>query len=121
MSSNTRIFPRYQTEAMKIQFIAPTMKNKEFVVENVSLGGIKVSSKTPTKFDPNLKINLKLGSQEFELNVFTVWNQTASSDDDNLFSYGFRLVFSQEDNYRRWMTFMKALHQHQKNLKTKNS
>ena len=116
MSENTRIFPRYETSKMKINFQTKEELNNEFIVENVSLGGIRVSSQAPTKFNNSIEISLHLGSQEFNLTAYPVWNQALSTKDDTSFNYGFRLVFSKEDHYKRWMTFMKALHQHQKNL-----
>ncbi|MBK25433.1 MAG: hypothetical protein CME70_15670 [Halobacteriovorax sp.] len=119
MSTNTRIFPRYETENMKIQFIVPSIEDKELKVENVSLGGIKVSSPKPIKFSSNFETLLKLGSQEFNLMAYTVWKLNKAGGEEEKYSYGFRLVFSEEDNYRRWLTFMKALHQHQKNQKKK--
>lgn len=121
MSENTRIFPRYSTKSMKIEIGSKGEGNPSLTVENVSLGGLRLSAEKPVKFDSTIEFNLKLGSQEFNLNAYSVWNQTIPQEKENSFNYGFRLVFSEEDSYRRWMTFMKALHQHQKNLAASGS
>ncbi len=121
MSTNSRIFPRYETDNMKIQFHAPTLEDKDITVKNVSLGGIKLLANTPLKFEPSFEVQLKLGSQVFNLTAFTVWKKIDPTDEKDNYFYGLRLVFSEEDNYRRWLTFMKALHQHQKNQAKANS
>ena len=121
MSTNTRIFPRYDTENMKMKFQSSEGEENDFVVQNVSLGGIQITTPKPTKFEPSFDLSLKLGSQEFSLKAITVWNQAYPTNEDASFNYGFRLIFSEEDHYKRWVTFMKALHQHQKNQKSKSS
>lgn len=121
MNEDSRIFPRYETGAMNIKFRSSALEESELIINNVSLGGIRVSSSKPISFDPNFKASLKLGTQEFEITAYSVWKQTKTQENEESFNYGFRLVFSEEDHYRRWMTFMKALHQHQKKVDAKNS
>jgi hypothetical protein len=115
MNQDTRIFPRYITTTMKIELFIDGEQNPDTIVENVSLGGIQISSQRMSKSKGAIKAVLKLGTQEFSLSAFSVWGQGQSDKDEERYSYGFRLVFDEKDHYKRWLTFMKALHQYQKN------
>lgn len=121
MNEDTRIFPRYETTNMKIQFSSSALEDVELSVDNVSLGGISVSTNEPITFDPNFKASLKLGTQEFKITAYSVWKESKAEEESSNYNYGFRLVFSEEDHYLRWMTFMKALHHHKKKSASKNS
>ncbi|MFT6070222.1 MAG: hypothetical protein ACJAT2_001783 [Bacteriovoracaceae bacterium] len=98
---------------MKIELFINGKHDPETIVENVSLGGIQISSAIMPKTKGALEAVLKLGTQEFTLNAHSVWGQALSGEDDSRYNYGFRLIFDKQDLYKRWLTFMKALHQYQ--------
>ncbi len=113
MNHDSRIFPRYVTKAMKIELFIDGEHDPETIVENVSLGGIQISSEVMPKAKGPVKAVLKLGTQEFNLSAHSVWGQPLSTGEDSRYSYGFRLIFDKQELYKRWLTFMKALHQYQ--------
>jgi hypothetical protein len=119
MNHDSRIFPRYLTKTMKIELFLDDEHKTDAVVENVSLGGIQISSEQISKSKGAVKAVLKLGTQEFSLSAHSVWGQALSSEEDSRYSYGFRLIFDKKDLYKRWLTFMKALHQYQRNQDNK--
>jgi hypothetical protein len=97
---------------MKIELFLDGEQSTDIIVENVSLGGIQISSEQISKSKGEIKAVLKLGTQEFNLNAHSVWSKALSSEEDSRYSYGFRLVFHKNHPYKRWLTFMKALHQY---------
>lgn len=115
MNHDSRIFPRYMTKSMKIEFFLDGEHKPETIVENVSLGGIQISSDEIPKPKGAIKAVLKLGTQEFSLTAHSVWGQKLGAEEGSRNSYGFRLIFDKKELYKRWLTFMKALHQYQKN------
>lgn len=119
MNHDSRIFPRYLTKTMKIEILLDGEHYPGTIVENVSLGGIQISSSQLPKAKGPIEAVLKLGTQEFNLNAHSVWGQAQGTEKDSLYSYGYRLVFDKKDLYKRWLTFMKALHQYQKNQEKK--
>lgn len=124
---SSRVFPRYTVIQLRPKLVLSTLENAEFLVKDLSLNGIQILSKSKILLQSYNQVYIKFNEKEtFKINIAQMWQQEnpkleeayrvimKEEFNDISFRSGFKIKFTEKNDFNRWSKLIQAIHYHQK-------
>ena len=104
-----RIFPRYNTEKLRITIHMDEHSNLDFKVSNFSLEGLALILPRDIDVEPHITLNIKVSYQSYVLQGEVMWKHWSVEDKTGMI--GLRLIFENIEFYDKHLRTIRALHE----------
>ncbi len=124
---HSRVFPRYTVIQLRPKLVLTTLEDAEFLVKDISLNGIQILSKSKIILKSYNQVYFKLsGKDSYRINITQVWQQENPMLEESYrvimkeefkdisFRSGFKIKFTDTDDFLKWAKLIQAIHHHQK-------